>query len=152
MVYVECKPDRELVRTIKPGEIVIHAGGKSGVCKRLENAYHAKGLVDEDPQSARPPYIKKLEYLDEEESVKLYYDRFRKNFLIVLCPRLEEWILNAVKELNIDLKDYNLPADPNKLHAVINSNLKNFRDLLHTLKQKQSKKLAVLEEFLKKED
>jgi hypothetical protein len=152
MVYVECKPDRELVRTIKPGEIVIHAGGKSGVCKRLENAYHAKGLVDEDPQSARPPYMDKLKSLDGRESVKLYYDRFRKNFLIVLCPRLEEWILNAVKELNIDLKDYNLPADPNKLHAVINSNLKNFRELLHTLKQKQSKKLAVLEEFLKKED
>jgi len=152
MVYVECKPDRELVITIKGDEKIVHAGGKTGVCKRLENDYHAKGLVDEDPQSAQPPYIKKLEYLDEEESVKLYYDSFRRNFLIVLCPRLEEWILKAVKESNIDLKDYNLPADANKLHAVINSNLKNFRELLHTLKQKQSKKLAVLEEFLKKED
>lgn len=150
MIYVECKADRELVLTLGIGKKkIIHAGGKSAVCKRLENGKRTKGLVDEDPESFQPPYIKSLKILEKKASLKLLYDSLRKNYLIVLCPRLEEWILEAAKEARIDLKNYNLPETGDKLHANINLNLKNFQRLLHSLKKNKSKRLAVLEEFLK---
>ena len=35
----------------------------------------------------------------------------RNNDLIILCPRLEDWILEAAKEANVDIETYNLPKD-----------------------------------------
>lgn len=61
MIYTECKPDTALVKTlgIRKREI-IHLSGKPEVCKQLEKREKWKGLVDEDPLSVQPPYLKKL--------------------------------------------------------------------------------------------
>lgn len=138
MIYVECKPDLALVRAITeiPRKEIIHEGGKSEVCRRLEKRMNCKGLVDEDPQSSQPPYIRRMKEERDlsKHKVKILHDNSNENYLVVLCPRLEEWILEAAKEANIDVRNYNLPDDPAKLHEEINFNLKKLEELIKALR------------------
>jgi len=152
MVYVECKADFTLVESITeiPKKEIIHEGGKSEVCKKLEKKKNCKGLVDEDPWSVQPPYVKKLGMKEDLSSydLKILHDNSNKNALIVLCPRLEEWELKAAKEVNVDMKQYDLPKEPSKLHAIININLDKFERLIESLKQR-SNRLKALKKLLR---
>jgi deoxyadenosine/deoxycytidine kinase len=82
-------------------------------------------------------------------SGRLLLDEKNQNYLIVLCPRLEDWILNVTKEISINVSKYGLPNDPNELHEALNIKLDKFRDLIDKIKQK-SEMLKTLEEFIKK--
>lgn|SRR3990167_2412955 len=151
MIYIECKADRVLASSITniPGREIIHAGNKSGVCKKLEKNRNCKGLVDEDPWSTDPSYMKKLkrENLSNHE-LQILRDNSSDNCLIVLCPRLEEWILRTVKEAGIDAKKYNLPDDATKLHREINLTLGKFERLIDELKNKNPERLRILKRLL----
>jgi len=137
MIYVECVPDKALVKILGiPGNEIFHAGGKGNICSRLKYSKNSIGLVDEDPYSPQPNYIKKLKFQTKECSIKVLYDAEFKNYLIVLCPRLEEWILKAVKEININIADYNLPQEAMELHKVINTRIKKFENLVRDIFQK----------------
>lgn len=152
MIFVECKPDRVLVETVTniSRKEIRHAGNKPRVCKELMKRRGCKGLVDEDPWSVQPPYLKKLELIKDSSSfgIKLLHDASRNNYVIVLCPRLEEWILNAAKEMQIDLKKYNLPEDGERFHREININLEKFKKLITELKS-SSRRLKKLQNLLK---
>jgi len=151
MIYIECKADRVLASSITsiPKRDFIHAGNKSGVCKRLERHRNCKGLVDEDPWSTDPPYMKKLkrENLSQHE-LQILHDNSNDNRLIVLCPRLEEWILKTAKEAGLDVKKYHLPDDATKLHREINITLGKFERLIGELKNKNPERLKILERLL----
>lgn len=152
MIYVECKPDFALVKSITkiPKREIIHETNKPEVCKRLERQRNCEGLVDEDPSSTQPPYIGKLRLENNlpQDELKVLYDESRDNRLIVLCPRLEEWILKAAREANLNMEKYPLPNTPEKLHRVINLNLDRFERLLKDLKDHDSKRLKSLRKFL----
>ncbi|MEM2995465.1 MAG: hypothetical protein QXI91_05580 [Candidatus Bathyarchaeia archaeon] len=47
----------------------------------------------------------------------------------MLCPRLEEWILKAAHEANVNPKDYGLPDDAEKLREQINIKTDKFQQL-----------------------
>ena len=159
MFFVECKPDHELVRSLAsvPIEKVEHAGNKSGVVKKLTrhrgapNYENSVGMIDEDPLSTQPPDLEKfreIRYLGRHKIRILHY-RWLNNRLLVLCPRLEEWIVEAAREARINLNEYGLPSDPRKLHEVINLGIKRFRDLVEDL-MKQSNRVKELQAQLKK--
>ena len=69
-----------------------------------------------------------------QHELKVFHDESNGNHLFVLCPRLEEWILKAAKEADLNVKKYSLPATPEKLHRVINLDLSKFERLLEELK------------------
>jgi len=104
--------------------------------------------VDEDPFSAQPRYIEKLRLLSYEDDVKVLYDGRAQNCLIMLCPRLEEWILKVVKEVKVDIGDYNLPNDADRLHKTINIKLKNLENLIEDIKE-SSRLFKTLERVIK---
>lgn len=136
IIFVECNPDELLIQKIGiPKKIIYHAGGKTKICKKLSKDTNKIGVIDEDPLSVQPPYIKKLKIIEEEKElgIKVLFDEKRKNRIIILSPRLEEWIIKACEEAKIDLKKYNLPKNGNKLHKVINTNLNKFENLLGEL-------------------
>lgn len=150
MIYPECEADTALVKAFGiPRKEVEHSHGKGNVCNRLEKTKNSKGLVDEDPLSAQPTYIGRLKPLLNKHGVKLLLDEKNQNHLIVLCPRLEDWILNVTKEVNIDVLKYGLPNDPNRLREALNIKLDKFKDLIDNIKQK-SEMLKTLEEFIKR--
>lgn len=91
--------------------------------------------MDEDPLSAQPPYIRKLKVRGPSEwKLKVLGDDERANCLIVLCPRLEEWILEAAKEARIKVEKFGLPNDPLGLHEQINLGLSKFEASIKELK------------------
>lgn len=151
MIFVECFADTTLVKSlgIKKKKI-IHAHTKGNVCNRLKKSQISKGLVDEDPESNQPGYINNLKLILNEMNIKIYHDNINKNHLIVLCPRLEEWIIKAAKEAKIDIKKYGYPDDARELHRInyIKNSLDKFENLIKTIKA-QSNMLKFLEKILK---
>lgn len=151
MIYTECKPDSTLVKLLRISKKqIIHLGCKPEVCKQLAKREDWKGLVDEDPSRVQPPYLKRLQVKKNLSNygLKILSDNSKNNDLIVLCPRLEEWVLKAVKDAKIDIKQYNLPDDGEQLHKVINIDLKKFEKLVNDLKGK-SKMMKALEKSIK---
>ena len=148
MYYVECNPDKALLCTLGISKKqVIHSFGKGNVCNRLKKTSNAIGLVDEDPKSAQPSYIKTLELVDTKDEIKLYFDSKTDNRLIMLCPRLEDWIVFAVRSANKDIMKYGLPDNANALHKVINVRQYNFQRLITDIRD-ESVMLKTLIEFL----
>lgn len=158
MIFVECDPDLLLVKSLTKGKDVVHTSGKPRVCNRLVKSTHCIGMVDEDPLSTQHPYINKLEKSGVKEELlaqdlKVLHDNRNNNHIILLCPRLEDWILKAVQATNIEMKKYHLSDKPGKLHDALTlaqeSNMENFRKLLADL-AKNSTKVKTLRELLEK--
>jgi hypothetical protein len=154
MIYTECKPDSSLMRILGiPNRQIIHLQGKPEVCKQLEKRERFIGLVDEDPFSVQPSYLKRLPVKEDLPScgLKILNDTYKNNDLIILCPRLESWILKVAKEAGIDIKRYNLPNSEEKLHKEINTDLRKFERLLNDLKGK-SRMMDALEKAIMEQD
>jgi len=144
MIYVECKPDRVLIQTLT-GREVEHLANKSAVFRVLQQKNNNIGIVDEDPNSPQPPYLRKMKLVKKQNNVTLYRDANR-NKVIILSPRLEEWILEAVRQEKIQISNFGLPEDPNQFSHIVNFNIGKFQQLLHQLKQ--NKRLSTLREFI----
>ena len=150
MIYLECYTDKALARALGiHKKEIYHSGTKGNVCRNLMKSRNSKGLVDEDPLSAQPSYIRKLKTNSHEHDIKLLYDENSQNHLIVLCPRLEDWILKAAKEAKVSIEDYSFPDDADELHKVINIKPEKFFLLVGDIQKKQSKMLKKLEMLLR---
>lgn len=148
MIYVECKPDKALINHLIGGDIE-HLGNKSEVCKRLEKLKNSIGIIDEDPNSPKPHYLKKLQYIKEKDDLKLYKDNENNNKVILICPRLEEWILDIVRKEEINLKDHNFPDNPNEFHNIVNINITEFQLLINKIKKRKKQKIINVGRFYK---
>jgi hypothetical protein len=145
MLFVECKPDLTLASFLLVSKThrIEHAGNKTGVLKRLvkrkgyPNYENSLGIIDEDPWSIRLPDLdmfKEVCFLRDYEMRVLHY-QFLNNYVLVLCPRLEEWIMEAARQAGIGIMGYDLPTDITNLRDVINSRIDKFQLLLADLKQ-----------------
>lgn len=141
MIYVECKPDAILVQTLtglSRKEVIHEIKGKFGVVNQVNRRDNCKGLVDEDPRANQPEYLTRLQLREDlpARGLRLLRDSRKSNYIILLCPRLEEWIVRATRDSGLDLRSphYNLPSDPVALHRVINVDLLKFQRLVEDLK------------------
>ena len=153
MIYVECKPDGILVRHLTglPRRQVVHeVKGKPGVCNRLMRGKDLVAMVDEDPGTTQPVYMTQLSLSHESPNagLKLYYDRTRNNRVVVLCPRLEEWLLRTAADLGLSMRDYGLPERANRLHSVINQDERKIQRLLSDMSNAASPRLLELGRLL----
>jgi len=147
MYLIECKPDAILVKslTLTPRKNIEHAGNKTELLKKLtEHHSDSKAIIDEDPGSIQPPHIQKFKEKQGLTSYKLkiLHQKSKNNTLIILRPRLEDWILQTAKQAKIDPKKYSLPNDPTRLHEQINIQIDKFQKLIKDLtKTNRLKKL-----------
>jgi len=144
MFLVECKPDAILVESLTSTSRrnIQHAGNKSELLRELsERHVNCKGVIDEDPWSNQPPQIQKFKEKQNltTYSLKILYQESKNNTLIVLCPRLEDWILKAAQEASIDPQEFNLPDDPVELHELINIQIGKYQKLLEELRTKSNR-------------
>jgi len=152
MYLVECKPDEIVVDflTLATRENVRHAGNKSELLKTLTTRYeNSKGIVDEDPGRIQPPQLQKFQEQQDltTYNLRILHQASRNNTLIILCPTLEEWILKAAREANVDPKEYSLPDEPIRLRHQINFLLDKLQRLLDELRTK-SNRLRELKKYL----
>src|SRR5262245_15063425 len=124
-LLVECLPDETTVVALGiPPRAVTHYSGKDELCKALTRTQGLMAMMDEDPFSSQPPYLKTLRDAEAVLGIKLLVDNDRNHRLIVVCPRLEDWLFAATKEAKIPLSDFGFVAkEPRSLHAEINDRL-----------------------------
>ncbi len=148
-LFLECKPDETLAKTLGVARsVIIHSDDKGGVCKRLLNSIGMKGMIDEDPMSAQPKYLKELREQEKRYGVSLLVDGQRLHRIVVLCPRLEDWFLKLCKAGGIDVARYGLPDNPNRLHEQINFRLGNFQKVVQELVRLQNPAILHLQSLL----
>lgn len=154
MFLVECLADETMMKSITSNQKIVHIGGKSRIINLLtkrESRYHNnKGIIDEDPNSSQPRrlkrFIEKSNY-PEYGIIVLYYP-VKNNYLIVIQPTLEAWILKAVSEAKINIENYNLPKSVKHLHLKINTRLHNFKRLLSDLSKQNNNRVYRLMNLL----
>lgn len=144
MFVVECTPDVTLVTTLTSvsKRRVDHVHGRSRVLRRLVRNYeNSIGMVDEDPNRAHSHDWQKFREIEfsERDRLRILYQNRRNNRLIVLCPRLEDWIIEASREVNMDLNRYNLPNEPDELHEIVNLRIEEFQQLIEELMQRSNR-------------
>jgi len=138
MIYVECYADLALVKSLTnlPRKEIAHEfKGKGGICGRLREKPHRLGVVDEDPSKTQPRYIKETKLVQDfpAHGIRVLHHSSSNNYLIVLCPYLEVWILAAANEATIDVGEYSLPKDAKKLRETIKFDSRKFEKLLSDL-------------------
>lgn len=153
MLYVEGRADRVLARRLGVSRREIEDGkGKGGVLRRLIQGQNCRGLVDEDPGFPIPTLMNRFVEASADDLMRLglriYRHGERGNTLIVLCPKLEDWLIAAAREVGLTLDDYGLTASPNRLHDVINDDLRKLDRLLDDLLSAQSPRLLRLQSLL----
>lgn len=148
MFVVECTTEVTLVTTLLSvsRKEVDHVSGRSRVIRKLVRNYeNSIGVVDEDPNGTHSHNMQRFRETDflEREALRILHHNRRNNRLIVLCPRLEEWIIEASREANIDLNQHNLPNDPEALHEIINIRIDRFQSLLEELMHRSNRVKAL---------
>jgi hypothetical protein len=149
-VLVECYPDAVLLRALGVSKKQLrHERCKGEVVKRVLKFDCATGLIDEDPTSAQPRELNNCNQVQISEGLCLFARRDDKNKrLIIVCPRLEDWLINRAKSSGILIENYGLPSDPDRLHSIPRYERKpGFLRFLAELKQRD-KGLHLLRQWI----
>lgn len=152
-MFVECNADEALVRYLTglPRRQITHElKGKFEICIRLSNLRDEIGMVDEDPGNIQPPYLGRIRISENLEShgIRVLVDDSRNNKLVVLRPKLEDWILRAARDSGLRMENYGLPDRASTLHREINGKLDNLSRLLGDLNDAGSPRLHMLKDLL----
>jgi hypothetical protein len=98
------------------------------------------GIVDEDPQSiqTQPHELANYQEVDKGEGLRLLARiGHNKQKLVVLCPRIEDWLIQRAKLSDIDPKRYYLPSTPKELKEFVHYEQKEgFHRFLAELKDR----------------
>ena len=149
-LFVECRPDEALAYALGVRREVQHALHRSGVCARVSQTYDATGMVDEDPNSAPQQYMKTLGEQSSEHGVRVLHDSRRNNRLVVICPRLEEWLVQSAKQQGLKMTDFGFESDNGlHLHREINDRLENVKKLAQALRSAKSPRILRLQSLIK---
>jgi len=145
-IFVECNVDGEVIKFVlrKIGiseSFVEHERGKNRVVKKTINSPRSIGLIDEDPWAIMPKEMKELKEESKDSSlyrilqIAVYYSE-KHSRIIMLKPRIEEWLIRLCKLSKIDYTKYGLPSDISILKKVINVKLRAIQKLLEVLFEK----------------
>lgn len=150
MIYAECGTENAIAKKLcNYPRNVRHKWGKAEILKHLDKDCRSKGLIDEDPSCEQPPLMDMYHPVRLEGGIRILKDERKENFLIILCPRMEEWIIEAAKESGVELGDYGLPDEPDRLREESRASLGKFKKLVDGLKN--SRKIDLLAKFLNDE-
>lgn len=149
-IVVECNPDEALLKVLGySNKMIIHQPSRGQVVNYLERNPTAIGIVDDDPGSAKPNYFKKFKKeTDEKFGVESYAIDKLGTRLIIIKPRLEEWIIKHAQESKIDLTKHSMPSSGNELHKIINTRIPRFMNLLKEMIEKGSPSLRHLKSLI----
>ncbi len=139
-VLVECSADEVVLRSLGvPKKQLSHFGGKDKLITRLRDMPGAVGMVDEDPASTQHPDLK-VAYRKVESAEGLCLLTRQGSGgqkLVMICPKLEDWLIERAKSSGIRPEDYGLPSDPDRLHSIPRYEQKEgFRRFLVELKER----------------
>lgn len=117
---MECFADVALARAVGVlrGQIR-HEGDKGNVLKALRKSAAGIGLVDDDGKGPRFGLLK------EYREIELRHDLVLMNHadgsprrVVIICPRLEDWLYARAKWSGLEPVRFGFPADADRLHSI----------------------------------
>lgn len=150
-LFVECKADETLVLSLGIArQRVEHAANRAGVCAQLLRREGVIGMVDEDPDSAPLSYMRSLPQRSWEHGIRVLTDKERGNRVVVLSPRLEEWLVESTKSAGLKMTGFGFESDNGlQLHREINQRLRNEQRLIEALLEAKNPRIIRLQSLLK---
>ena len=150
-IFAEDSPHKSLLQSlgITRKEISL-LGPKGNVIKKLKNLPDCIGMVDEDPHSIQTQSHELANYqeIENDMGLRLLLRKHNRQRIVILCPRIEDWLLQRAMSSNVDLKHYYLPNNPKELKKLTNYDTKDgFKRFLTELKEKD-KGMKLLQEWL----
>lgn len=122
-IAVECYADEKLVELLvyKNEPRILHQFGKGNIFNYLHKSttVSAIGLVDDDPGSTQPRRFRDS-YIEVESkgTIRRYRHKDKNDIsVIVLSPRIEEWLIKRAQDSGINLDNYSIPDDAEKLRS-----------------------------------
>jgi hypothetical protein len=150
MLLLECKADEIVARRLgRTRKQCLHHSDKGRVCNAPKRTTGRIGLIDEDPGSAQPPYLATLQEISNEYDLRVFEDAGRKHRVIVVRPRLEDWLIKSAQASGSNISDFGLSDRPNELHREINSKLPKLEDLLDELLQVGNPRIRYLQSLIR---
>jgi len=153
-ISVECNADEKLVKLLLSEEVkTLHQGGRGNILNylRKKSTMSGIGLIDEDPGSAHTrDFVTSYEVVESVGNVKRFSRKENNNITVVmLSPRIEEWIISRAIDSGIKMSDYSLPDDGIKLHGRYHyEKEENFTLLINKLVDLEDKEILTLKKWL----
>jgi hypothetical protein len=108
------------------------------------------GVIEEDPGSAQPRDLASYDEIQAAGGLRLlvrHGSADRK--LIVVCPRLEDWLIARAVSSGIRLQDYGLPGDPHRLHGIPHyEDRQTFQQFLTELTGRDAEGMGLLRQWV----
>lgn len=121
MIYVEDNSDQYLLEYLnKPYKKIWRAEGKQDVVKKVMKENGSIGIIDYDDDISNE--IVDMELDENHKHVLLY--KYKESFLIVIIPRLQNWLINACQEAGKSPSDFGLPDKTGDFHKAINKEVR----------------------------
>lgn len=149
MLLLECKPDEVVAHTLgRARRDCLHHNDKGRVCNVLQKRQSCVAMIDEDPMSSQPPYLARLVSVSDEHGLRVLSDPARHHRIVIVRPRLEEWLIATAAGSGIQLADYGLSDRGNALHRDINSKLAKLEEVLRALLAAKNARLLHLRRLI----
>lgn len=153
-IIPECYIDTNLIEALEPPQKGYnHQKGCPAVAKCMMEKFGDKfavGITDKDKRELK--YLEEFNLLANDKSIYLYKHKEKPHFIIQVSPAVEVFILNAVKELGVDLEKHNIPSDFEKTKKIDAKSSVKYRNLFKALKKASTfVKLASIVRYLKEE-
>ena len=115
-ILPECYVDTKVAEIItRSSEKYNHQHGCGQIAnllrKRLKDSV-ALGIIDEDKNKGPiANYFLEFDEIKSENGLILKKHRERRQYLILICPEIERWLLMNANSVHLNPADFNLPAD-----------------------------------------
>ncbi len=152
----ECYFDTVLVKNILKTKRVNHKKGCPNVVKEIEKGKlkddFAVGIIDKDKKEL--DYIKnKCEEQLKSKNLVLLKHKEKQHYFIQLMPALEKWIIVVSGESGINIEEYGLSKDLEKLKKITKSEIasenENLKRLCRDLVNSNGETINTLTKWLK---
>lgn len=148
MIFVECNADEFFIRGFSISKKDIkHESGKTRVISKVESFGDAIGVIDEDPQSNQPKELKNYIEVDKKSTIKLLKNSNKK--IIIISPRLEDWLINKSMQVGLSLGNYGLPTVSKELHKLNPNNNIRYKEFLKDITSANDDEVITLRKWLK---
>jgi len=151
-IVPECYFETFLINVLEFGN-QDHKHGIGNVLNGLDNNYKNKlgiGIIDNDKN--KPPKFQEYTNIKAEKDLSLFKHKERNNYLIVIEPAIEKWLLNILEDEALEITKFGLPNTLSKLTDItkkgnVHKN-ENIKTLLYTLKQKNVQPFQTLTNWI----
>jgi hypothetical protein len=93
----------------------------------------SKGYHHEDP---KPNYFLEFEQINKENNLILKKHKERNQYLILICPEIERWLMENANAVNVNPTEYKLPENLHRFKQITKSkNIDNSMEFYQFIKE-----------------